>query len=810
MQKRQLSGKKILRHRISAKEGICILTVLLFWFAIWEFTLPHPLFQDDYSTVLRASHGQLLGAKVTTDGQWRFAASDSLPSKITQALIIAEDKRFYYHPGVDPLAILRALKQNISQQRIVSGGSTITMQVVRLMRHSRPRTLLEKIKECGLALLLETHYSKAEILSLYASHAPFGGNTVGIDAAAWRYFGRDAFDLSWAESAMLAVLPNAPSLIHPGKNRPLLLSKRNRLLEKLYHAGDITADEWTVAVREPIPEKPIPMPTLAPHALARSPSGRQNRSTIDIALQQRITEIAQEKAQTFATNQIHNLCILVAEVATGNILAYVGNTPQTDEIYSPAVDIITAPRSSGSILKPLLYAAMMEEGSITPYTLIPDIPFYYKGFSPQNFNKTYDGAVPAHRVLERSLNVPSAKMLQQYGYERFHALLRQLGVNTLTQPADHYGLSLILGGAECTLWDMVSVYAGMAYTLNQATTYTELPSISAQNATSPSIPSRNAITSTNLETSYNLSLFPHTSSSPRISSDYPFSTGAIWLTFDALSQVYRPEEEAGWQSFASSRTIAWKTGTSFGNRDAWSIGITPEYVVGVWVGNASGEGRPALTGIHYAAPVLFDVFNALPATTWFATPYQDLEEVEICDQSGYLKGPFCISSTLRLVSRNCRHSAICPYHEEITVNADTSYRVNTLVLPIEKIHRISWFVLPPTEAWYYRQRNSDYKPLPPIHPLAISAYSDHPIDIVYPQDGSTVILTRQTDGKKGKLIIRATHSSPDATLYYHLNNRYIGSTHTEHKLTIDPESGPCTLTIVDEDGFRATSRFNIN
>ena len=751
------------------KSARWILAVFLATALVW-LLWPCHVFRQPYSTVLYAADGTLLGARTAPDGQWRFPPRAAVPDKFAEAVVRFEDHRFYLHPGVDPLAMGRAIFRNLQAGRVVSGGSTLSMQVVRLSRPEAPRTVAEKLKECLLALRLEVHYSKREILALYASHAPFGGNVVGIDAAAWRYFGRDADHLSWAESAMLAVLPNAPSLVHPSKNREQLQQKRDRLLERLYEAGTISGETLRTALAEPLPDRPADMPAAAPHLLERMAAVRPGESVysaVDAALQEGLQELAVRYAAREAANHVHNLCMLVLDVHSQDVLAYVGNVPSLPEAFSPHVDIVRAPRSSGSLLKPLLYAAMLEEGTLTPDMLVPDIPFYHDGFSPQNFNKTFDGAVPAHRVLERSLNVPSARMLQQYGYERFHSLLRKLGLTTLGFPASHYGLALILGGAECTLWDITHVYARMADRLNR----------------------------------YSLAAAD--------TSSYPFSAGAVYLTLSSLAQLNRPEEEADWERFASSRRVAWKTGTSFGNRDAWAVGVTPDYAVGVWVGNASGEGRPDMTGIHDAAPLLFDAFRRLPATGWFREPWEDMAEVAVCPESGYAASPLCPHPAVQMLPRGGVRVPACPFHVEVTLNRDASYRVNTSVVPAGDIRREVWFVLPPAEAWYYRQRHSDYRPLPPVHPGAVPSVPDQPLSVIYPQEGSTVVLPLQGDGRPGELVVRAVHSQPSAVLYYHLNGRYLGCTSGEHRLAVAAPPGDYTLSVVDEQGYALTRRFSV-
>ena len=529
--------------------------------------------------------------------------------------------------------------------RIVSGGSTITMQTIRLSRKSKSRTFLEKCIEIVLATRLELRLSKEEILSLYTGNAPYGGNVIGINAAAWRYYGTACENLSWAEAATLAVLPNSPSLVHPGRNRTRLLEKRDLLLKRLLNIGYIDSTTLKLACSEPIPDQPVAMPRRAPQLLDRL--GREGqgefKTTIDGKLQEKATEIIVRHNKILKYNKIHNLAALIVEVETGNILSYIGNIAgQVSGEHGDEVDIIRSPRSTGSILKPILYAAMLDEGMILPSSLVPDIPLNLSGFAPQNFDGHFEGAVPAGRALSRSLNVPAVGMLRDYGTERFHRLLKSLGINTLTKSSEHYGLSLILGGAEGSLEDLVSLYACFSRVLIHY--------------------SKTGLYYTSDFRSLNLDCEERVVLAEGREEAGPMSASALWYTYLAMNEVNRPEEETGWKYFRSARKIAWKTGTSFGYRDGWAIGTSPDYVVGVWAGNADGEGRPGLTGISIAAPVMFELFGLLPGTAWFSPPLDELIPALVCRESGYLAGPLCQYPDTVKIPVSGAHSRVCPFH----------------------------------------------------------------------------------------------------------------------------------------------------
>ncbi|MEM6699633.1 MAG: penicillin-binding protein 1C, partial [Bacteroidota bacterium] len=524
------------------------LATSIIFLLLYYLSLPKTLFNDPTSIVLEDQNGKLLGARIAKDGQWRFPENDSLPSKFIVAITEFEDRRFFSHWGVDPIGIARAIQQNIKAKAVVSGGSTISMQVIRMARKREKRSLWNKVMEMILATRLELRYTKEEILQLYATHAPFGGNVVGLETASWRYYQKSPFLLSWSEAATLAVLPNSPALIHPGRNRTALLEKRNRLLQRLYENQKLDSISYQLALEEPLPDKPLPLPQFAPHLLDRVglmklQKGRSRfQSTLNADLQKRALKVLQRHHNQLKNNYIHNAAALIADVETGEILVYIGNVVGAGEEHGEQVDIIPAPRSTGSVIKPLLYASMLEEGIISPQSLVPDIPTQLSGYRPENFYEQYDGVVTSKRALVRSLNVPIIRMLQEYGLEKFHFQLQKLGFQHINQPPQHYGLPLVLGGAEISLEEITGVYASMARTLNA------FPNRSGQYAKG------------DFRTLHFLQKEPNSEETKLQNEPTHFSTSSIWQTFDAMRAVERPNSVGEWESFASSQKIAWKTG----------------------------------------------------------------------------------------------------------------------------------------------------------------------------------------------------------------------------------------------------------
>lgn len=768
-------GSKILnffkRLSVTKKVRLCILAFLVTGYI---FCLPRHLFHVPYSTVVTDRNEELLGARIASDGQWRFPPRNTTPEKIKECLITFEDKHFYHHWGVNPFAIGRAFYQNVKNKRIVSGGSTLTMQTIRLARNES-RTFREKLIEMIWATRLEFRASKEEILSMYISHAPFGGNVVGLDAAAWRYFGHSADDLSWAESAMLAVLPNAPAMIHLSKGRKTLLDKRNRLLKQLLEKKTIDSSTYELAISEPLPDEPHALPQIAPYLVSRfyqERNGEYSRSTINKGIQTQVEDLAERWSNEFGRSDIRNLAILVIDIPSNQVVAYCGNVHFDRKQGGNQVDVIQAPRSTGSILKPFLYYAMLQEGSLLPDMLLPDVPVNINGFTPQNFSMQFEGAVPASEALARSLNIPAVTMLQRYGVPKFHSFLQQIGLKTINRSSSHYGLSLILGGAEATLWDVTNAYAMMGRSLLQ------LP----QRSCSLLLPTSRITESTD-----------------------PFQPGAVWQTFDALKEVNRPEE-IDWKSIPSMQTIAWKTGTSYGFRDAWAVGVTPRYAVGVWVGNATGEGKPGLVGAQTAGPVLFDIFNLLPSSSWFTRPAGIFVEAEVCRKSGHLKGRFCDETDTLLVLPAGLRTEACPYHHLVTLSANESQRIYENCANTEPTLRKSWFTLPPVWEWYYKRHHPEYKPLPPFK-AGCGEDTFQPMQFIYPPMNARIKLPKQLDGSKGFLTVELAHNNPNATVFWHLDETYQAQTQDFHKISLQPAAGKHSLTAVDGEGNTISTTF---
>lgn len=765
---------------------------LLLCGSVWLWwAVPFPRFVSPYATVLEDREGVLMGGLISEDEQWRLPPSDEdLNPRFTTALKAYEDKRFDEHCGVDFAAVARAASDNLQQGRVVSGASTLTMQTVRLARNNPPRTFWEKFLECSLAFRLEARASKAQILKLYAAHAPFGGNVVGLEAAAYRYFQRPPRDLSWAEAATLAVLPNQPALVHPGADRGRLRLKRDALLRRLFEAGVLDEALFRLSLLEPLPERPKPLPNLAPHLLQHLylqqgiHGGGRFTSTLDRHLQERVGRVLSRYHKHLESASIHNAAVLVLDNRDGKVLVYLGNTGNlSDSRFGGAVDLIQAPRSPGSLLKPFLHNAALGAGEILPHTLLPDFPGSFFGYRPKNFDGDYLGAVPADQALAQSRNIPFVHLLADHDAQRFVDHLGDLALRDINQSAAHYGLSIILGGGESRLWDLTCAYASTSRYLQ------DLEPLGRQ---------------------FQITIHPE--KPVEAGKTHPFqSKAAVFETLEALTHLKRPGNNGRMQSFTSSRKIAWKTGTSMGFRDAWAIGTTPEYTVGVWVGNADGEGRPGLTGVAVAAPILFETFGTLPHHNgWFEKPLADYSTAAICPLSGQRRGRHCPDARNQRIPTPGLRSPTCAYHQTLFLDPDRDVRVSADKVSPLAMRRVSWFILPPRMAWFYRRQHPSYRTPPPwradCEPEVDSRFRFH---LLYPGPDSTVFLPDNNEDGPGEAVFEAAHQDPETVIHWHLDHQYLGSTRHFHQMPIKAEAGPHQITLVDAGGERIQAAFTI-
>lgn len=779
---KNITNNRILRRALQTAAFLLLLIIVLQ--CVWHFQDP-PVFRSSYARVLFSEEGQLLSARVADDEQWRFPEIQRCPDKFKQCILTFEDQRFYQHWGIDPLAVVRAFRQNLHSGQIVSGASTISMQLSRLM-NPKERSWWNKMKESWKALQLESVYSKEEILALYVSHAPFGGNVVGLSAASWRYFGIPPDQLSWGQAASLAVLPNAPSVIHPGKNDSLFLHKRNNLLTDLLKNECIDSLIWKSARSEPLPLRPLPLEDLAPHALAYVSSASQVsgafQTHLDASLQKSVRQLLSNHQKRLKGLGVHNAAVLICETKTGAILAYHGNYATLEAEHAPWVDHVQSYRSSGSILKPFLYSHMIDEGLMMPKQWLQDQPMSFQSFRPENFHKGYAGMVAADEALQKSLNLPFVYLLQQYGYAKFYDQLKKWGVRSLNRSAEHYGLSLILGGAEVSLFDMVNAYRTMGHL---TTFYTE------NSAEQPEFLGPIHL----LQKEDSLRQTPHT---PWI------GAGAISLTLRALSQLQRPNQFSNWKKFDQMGSYAWKTGTSIGFRDAWAIATSPEFTIGIWVGNSDGEGKYGLTGFEAAAPILFDVSRLLPVQIQFELAYDDLIQKEVCSITQYPAQRFCPRDT-QWVPRAPSYTLSCPHHQTLWLNEENQ-RVNRNCCKNDIRQDTALFVSPET-AFYLKKKRPE---LPYAAEWSKECMPEgDPMAWIYPKKASQLILYRDENGATSPLLFELHHLNPKEEILWHINGSYYKKTFEPHRITVSPSTDLIRVSAIDESGHSLNAQFSI-
>lgn len=774
------------------KYGLVLIATTI---AILFYPIKVELLGDAPSTVLEDKHGELLSAQIASDGQWRFPMMDSLPDKFVKCITTYEDKRYFHHFGIDPIAIFRAIRQNIMAGKIVSGGSTLTMQVMRMAYRNQRRTVAQKLKEAFKAIRLEAQYSKSRILKIYATHAPFGGNIVGLETASWKYYNKSPHDLSWAQMATLCVLPNAPSIIRMDRNTDRLLRKRNSLLKRLAKENIIDEIDLELSLSEELNYGHYRLPHLAPHLLARAKKETHKgrlKTTLDASVQQRMNDLLNYHAESLSQKSIHNAGLIIMDTRTQEVIAYVGNVPNTD--HEADVDMIKSERSSGSILKPFLYTAMIESGQMTPHSFVKDVPLFIDGFTPKNYNEKFEGILPVSTALSKSLNVPFVLMLQEYGVDKFRRKLRKIGLSSINKSSDHYGLSLILGGAEVRLDELTTTYSHMG---RQLFDYDKLRG----QYSNDQYPKMWYLENQRIETDSTAKEWPIQS----------FSASSIHHTFDAMKKVNRPNGFGDWEIFPSSKQIAWKTGTSFGHRDAWAIGIHSQYTIGVWIGNADGEGRDEIIGVSTAGKVLFDAYDkTILKDGWWPSPYDDMTQIEICSKTGMIPSVHCQEKSLNWVSNTSLKAEVCKYHISVWTDLKGEYVVHNSCYDMTRAKRASYFKLSPLVSKYYSQTNGNISNIPE---LLSSCQNDHTfsdqLEWIYPHPLETIFIPKDLNGERQNIVAQLEHSDPKAEVFWYMNGKYLGSTKEFHTMDIDGEAGDYALLVTDQNGIQIERRFEI-
>ncbi|EAJ9005312.1 penicillin-binding protein 1C, partial [Campylobacter lari] len=718
--------------KIKISLAVCFLS-LCFYIGLVYFSFDSKdLFKSTYSKVLLDKNKEILSVFLDSNEQWHLE-SEFIPQKLKSAVILYEDKNFYSHYGVDFLALIRAFKNNLFSSKR-SGASTISMQTIKLLEQNK-RTYFNKFNEIIKAFALESACEKDEILKLYLNNAPYGGNLVGVASAGLFYFEKDLKDLTWSEAALLAVLPNNPGLINLEKNKDRLLKKRNALLDRLFEKGYFSKDILTLAKAEKLPSFKT-RKNLAPHLARRLLADKEQIvSSIDKKIQIKFEEKAKEYSYKLQQKGIKNLAILLADAKTNKVLAYVGSNDFYDFASFGQVDGVIAKRSVGSTLKPLLFAFAIDEGLIVPESLMLDVPTFFSNFAPQNANKKYHGFISAKESLQKSLNVPFVSLLAEYGYEKFFYKLKDI-LDFEDENFKKYGLSLILGTKEFSLEDMVKIYLGLGNYGN----FKEL--LYEENA--------------------------FIKKDKKLISD-----GASFLTLQTLKDLDR----TGLRQYDFNTIISWKTGTSYGRKDAWAIGTSPKYTLGVWVGNFNGEANANLYGVSIAGELFFELLSLLDGINLEFEKPNDLVSIKIENQTGYRYDyKFDFKEVLYPQSANVLRTS--PFLKEVFMYKNKE--INSLDENFIHAKKKIILNLPShAQAFFAKEKHN----LPSFN---------QKLKIIYPLNNLNIILPKDLKSKQ-KLLVKISNPKKEK-LFWYLNQELIFEG-KEESLALNLKKGKYTINI---------------
>mgnify|MGYP005849616319 CR=1 FL=1 len=729
-----------------------------------------------WSPVVLDRNGRLLAAYLAPDDSWRVQGKlEEFDPRFIEALIFKEDRWFYWHVGINPVAIVRAAGQNLVQGKRVSGASTITMQVARLLDPG-PRTYSRKLQEAFRALQLEFHFSKNEILSLYINLLPYGGNISGLKTAALLYLDAAPDALSLGQLTALAVVPNRPGSLRLGRFPARLLEARNRWLGALQTSGVFPPDQLQRAQAEPVVFRRRALLVQAPHLcrylVSRYPTydGEPRRTCLDAHLQQRASDRLRQHVRSWRLRGVEQAAAVVIHNATGEVRAWVGSAGFSEAAYLGEVDGVRARRSPGSALKPLLYALAFEQGRLLPTTRVADVPIDLKGYAPENYDQTFRGWLPASDALGLSLNIPAVRLLQQVGVDTLARLLRQGGLRLPDPSAGRLGLSMILGGCEVSLLELTNLYATLA---------------------------RNGV--------YLPSRF-ELQAPPTGEPDHLLGPGACWLTTDILARVRRPDLPADWQATSRLPRIAWKTGTSYGRRDAWAVGYTTDYTVGVWVGNFRGQGNAALSGAEAATPLLFDLFGLLPASNrWFARP-SELEPRQVCARTGLLAGEHCTETLMALGLKHRWPPERCTHRQAVWVSTDGQESYCPRCLPPAGFREAIYDRWPPELVEYFDAQRIPYDRPPRHYAGCPQVAQDRELEITSPTPEAELLVEH---GKPARLTLAARTGSRGTRLHWFVNGKYLRAVPTNEPLVYEVDSGLYWIVCRDDEGRSQRARVRV-
>ena len=724
--------------------------------------------QPNYSTLITDSEGKILHAFLNNQDKWRMKTELSeITPTLEKAIIYKEDRWFRWHFGVNPFAVIRAGVRNIFTGRRTSGASTITMQVVRLL-NPKNRTYFNKIIEILRAFQLEVHYSKDEILQLYLNLVPYGSNIEGIKSASILYFQKSPDVLSLAEVMALAIIPNRPSSLRLGINNDFILKERNRWLNEFKESQVFHNQDIDDALSEPMNVQRHEAPKLAPHLSLRLKQENPTEANIHSSLirnkQLTIEKIVQNYVSRLYAMNIHNAAVMVINNQTHQVEAYMGSADFNNPVDGGQVDGVRAIRSPGSTLKPLLYATAFDQGIITPKTTINDVPTNFGGFEPDNFDKLFHGKVTVEFALANSLNIPAVKLLKEITTPILVDKLKKADFQAVKKDASKLGLSLVLGGCGVTLEELTNLFSSFANEGKfQKAKY---------------IVSRSQLTTVSAEIT---------------------SKESTYLINQILTQITRPDLPNNYAYTYRMPKIAWKTGTSFGKKDAWSIGYNAKYTVGIWIGNFSGEGVPELSGANIATPLLFDIFNTIDynsSSKWFKSP-ENIALRKVCAESGDVPNEFCINQITDYYIPSVSKMTQCTHAKYVYVSADEQISFCSHCMPDNgTIRKIFPNHAPELVSWF-ETKHILYEKLPQHDPKCERVFRENAPQIVYPEGGSEYILDKNDTQK---LMLNAQVRNDVKEIYWYINDKLLQKSTPNIPIFFVPESGKIKISCSDDKG----------
>jgi penicillin-binding protein 1C len=747
--------------------------VLVSFLAVALFPLDSHQLHKPPSQAIYDQDGKLLRAFLSPDEKWRMPCTlDEVSPYLQKALITVEDRYFRYHPGVNPWALGRAAYLNLKHGRVISGGSTITMQVARMMEH-RKRTVFSKLVEMMRALKLELFYSKRRILELYFNLAPYGGNVEGVEAACYYYFQKSPAEISLGQAALLAAIPNSPSQLNPVSSPDVAKKKRDEVLKCLLTRKVITKAEYQRATDEELIIENPGIPFDAPHFTdlvhGLHPGKARVYSTLDREIQGKCAQIVKKHLAEWRSRGITNAAVVVLDNKTNSLRALVGSYDFFDQDNSGQVNGAICPRSPGSALKPLLYAHAIEKGLITPSAILQDVPVNFAGYVAENYDGKYHGVVTVKEALTRSLNVPAVLLLADVGVWDFISFLKDGGISTLNPKKTDYGLSVILGGCDIKLIELANLYSALA-------------------------------------NSGRFRPIRYSRDEPVSDGKQILSEGASYIISELLTEVVRPDLPAYWEYSLNRPKVAWKTGTSYGHRDAWSIGYTRGFTVGVWAGNFDGRSARELVGAEVAGPILFDVFDAISDKDdwrWFAPPYS-VGTRKVCAASGMTPNQDCPHMVEELFLRGVSPTTQCRVHRAFYVDQETDYRLSKSDLEGHSYERKIFEIWPPEVATWMERNGYPLQKIPPLLPASQTMMAGTGPVIRSPDATCEYELRRGVSPEYQKILLDASVENSVNKIFWFLDGKLVWSGPPEEKTFVRPQVGEHTLVCEDDHG-RSTS-----